>query len=119
MFKVNSVYQTFYFQRTCICPSVWYRHAEYFETHFMYEIKCATSMLTYKYCADISMQNTLKAWSMTQIWPRGILLNNSLWKCFAWKIYAQFRCEHVTFKVFCMPMLKLGQMLVLSKWNTW
>jgi len=33
MFKIHSVYQTFYFQRTCICPSVWHRHAEYFETH--------------------------------------------------------------------------------------
>jgi hypothetical protein len=41
-------------------------------------------MLTYNYCADISMQNTLKAWSMTQ--------NMTKW---------HFN-QQVTLKVFCM-----------------
>jgi len=33
MFKVHIVYPMFHFQRTCICPSVWHRHVEHFETH--------------------------------------------------------------------------------------
>ena len=66
------------------------------------------------FCADFSMQNTLKVrnihWNMTTCLFLPTFHFESVLHD---QIYAQSRWEHSTFKMFCIPMPNLGEMQVL------